>query len=327
MSRVTPTQVEIEASILQGRLRNRDNPFGDDHVATLDDLVFLPANLSRLVIDPYREDCKTRTDLGAIMSLRLEIPFIVTGLDAAPDEIRAAWAGAIAQHGAAVLGRQPLGEGAKWIQLVDAAADPSADAALFNASAAILAGGIERAREDQPVGLVVNHHNLAQTIPFALEREIDFLVLDAGEGLPQIDAELAGAPDLSILNHAVAQLRALNREEDIDLVYFGGLRTGTDSAKMLALGASAVVIGAAAAIALGADVSGGRPRYNADLEQAEREERCFNLLQAFNAEAAMMARCTGKTNVHNLEPEDLRAITLAVSKAAGVPMSGSLNRH
>ena len=327
MSRITPQDVELEASILQGRLENRDNPFGEAHEATLDDLVFLPANLSRLVIDPYREDCKTATDLGAINSLRLEIPFAVTGLDQAPAEIRAAYAGAIAQHGAAYLGRLPLGEGASWIQLVEDAADPAADAVLFRASAAMLAGGVARARAEQPVGLLVDHRNLSQAIPFALERELDFLLLDAGDGLPGIAAELGGAPDISILNQAVSQLRALNREEDIDLVYFGGLRTGTDSAKMIALGASAVVIGAAAAIALGADVSGGQPVFDADLSQTERDERCFNLLQAFNAESAMMARCTGKTNVHNLEPEDLRAITLKVSQAAGVPMAGSLNRH
>ena len=91
MSRITPKDVELEASILQGRLENRDNPFGEEHEATLDDLVFLPANLSRLVIDPYREDCKTATDLGAINSLRLDIPFAVTGLDHAPDEIREAY--------------------------------------------------------------------------------------------------------------------------------------------------------------------------------------------------------------------------------------------
>ena len=131
-------------------------------------------------------------------------------------------------------------------------------------------------------------------------------MLDAGDGLPGIGAELDGAPDLAILNHAVKQLRALNREEEIDLVYFGGLRTGTDSAKMLALGAKTVVLGAAAAIALGADVSTGKA--------------------VFNAESSMMARCTGKTNVHNLEPEDLRAITLAASHVAGVPMAGSLHQ-
>ena len=57
----------------------------------------------------------------------------------------------------------------------------------------------------------------------------------------------------------------------------------------------------------------------------DRRHAMVNLLKAHAGEASMMARCTGKTNVHNLEPEDLRAITLAVARASGVPMSGSLN--
>ncbi len=32
----------------------------------------------------------------------------------------------------------------------------------------------------------------------------------------------------------------------------------------------------------------------------------------------MMARCTGKTQLHNLEPEDLRALTLATAEATDI---------
>ena len=96
---------------------------------------------------------------------------------------------------------------------------------------------------------------------------------------------------------------------------------------MLALGGKAVVIGASAALAMGADISNGEPVYTADLTTEEREERSANLLQAFNSEATMMARCTGKTNVQNMEPEDLRATTIAVAKAVGVAMAGSLHFH
>ena len=45
--------------------------------ACLDDLVFLPANLSRLVIDPYREACRIGWRLGE--RLALDIPFFVAG--------------------------------------------------------------------------------------------------------------------------------------------------------------------------------------------------------------------------------------------------------
>jgi len=36
-----------------------------------------------------------------------------------------------------------------------------------------------------------------------------------------------------------------------------------------------------------------------------------------------MARCTGKTNLHNIEPEDLRAITEATAAATGIPLVGT----
>lgn len=326
MARVTPDQTEEQFRLLDTRLENRSDPFGDEHEATLDDLVFLPANLSRLVIDPYREGCKTRTELGVINSLTLDIPFLVSGLDHAPAEVRQAYGASISNAGASYLGSHPI-DGAKWIQLVDEAADANADAVVFFADQAIAAGGVERTSSEQPVGLLVNNANLDSAIEFALHQELDFLILDSTNGLPGLSSELAGVPDLTIMKNAVARLRDLNREEEIDLVYFGGLRTGTDSAKMLALGAKAVVIGSAAALALGADISHGEPVYTADLTAEERAERSANLLQAFTAEASMMARCTGKTNVQNMEPEDLRATTLAVSTAVGIPMAGSLNTH
>jgi len=279
-----------------------------------------------LVIDPYREGCKTATNLGAIESVKLDIPFTVTGFDDAPGEIRQAFAKSIAQHGAAYIGSRPIGEGAKWIQIVNGEADVDADGVLYRADEAIAAGKVARA-ENQAAGLLVNSANLEAAIPFALEQELDFLLLDSSNGLPGLGEGLSGAPDIAILNNAVSQLRELNREEEIDLIYFGGLRTGTDGAKMLALGAKALVIGSAAALSLGADISSGEPVYNAGLSEQEREQRSSNLLQAFTAESSMMARCTGKTNIQNLEPEDLRAITLTVSNAAGVPMAGSLNQH
>ncbi len=257
--------------------------------------------------------------------MKLDLPFIVTGMDHAPDEIRQAYASSIENAGSAYLGTHPIGSG-RWIQVFDGEENGDADAVAFFADDA-MAHGIHKILVHRPRGLIVNSSNLEKSIEFGLEEKLDFLIIDASNGLPGLSAELAGAPDISIISRAVDKLRAMNLEESIDLIYFGGLRTGTDSAKMLALGARAVVIGVSAALALGADVSHGEPVYSSDLSAEEREDRSSNLLQAFNAEATMMARCTGKTNVQNMEPEDLRAITIAASKAVGIPMAGSLNKH
>ena len=53
---------------------------------------------------------------------------------------------------------------------------------------------------------------------------------------------------------------------------------------------------------------------------AEAAERLTAFLKAAASECSMMARCCGKTNVHNLEPEDLRTSSLRAP-------SGGRDRH
>jgi hypothetical protein len=63
--------------------------------------------------------------------------------------------------------------------------------------------------------------------------------------------------------------------------------------------------------------------FSAELTIRERTEYAENFLKACTGEVSMMARCTGKTNIHNLEPEDLRSITLSSSVATGIPLVGT----
>jgi glutamate synthase domain-containing protein 2 len=59
------------------------------------------------------------------------------------------------------------------------------------------------------------------------------------------------------------------------------------------------------------------------LEIDAAAERLANWFHAVTAEIQVLARACGKNNVHDLEPEDLRALTLEASMIAGVPLAGT----
>lgn len=316
------------AQLTRTRLGTRANPFPTGHRATFDELVFLPANLTRLVIDPYREACKTRTELAD--NLVLEHPLLVGGLDAAPVAIKAAAAHAVRESGGAYLGRAPLGDNVPWLQVLAGNAKADAAAAVVLAVAAPHAAPTKPAiAAGQKWGVVATAAALDSALTLAVMEQADLVVLDGSGGLPADWADLGGAPDLSLLSAAIAKLRALKAEEAFPLLWFGGLRSGSDLAKVMALGANGGIACVSAGIALG----GTPTRCSSDggfaaggMDFAETEDPAGALtrfIKAAVSECSMMARCTGKTNVHNLEPEDLRTTSLAAQNATGIVMAGT----
>lgn len=326
MARTNVADLAKHKAMLERRLSLRPNPFPEGRAPSLDDLVFLPANLSRLVIDPYREACRIDTDLGA--RLTLEVPYLATGFDDAPDEIRAALADGLVALGMGYAGRRPVGDDVPWLQLVvPGETQPSAAAtALVHVQGRQFhAPPATRLGDHQLLGMAVSCNEiLEQCIVHALEHGFDMLLLDATAGIEHPWPELAGTPDPSILRDAIAILRRLNREEEIDLVYFGGVRSGTDSAKLIALGVKAVVLGATLGLCVGGSITEKHDiAFAPDWSMEERCRAIVNIVKASAGEASMMARCTGKTNLHNLEPEDLRSVTLATAEATGIPLAGA----
>ena len=72
-------------------------------------------------------------------------------------------------------------------------------------------------------------------ITAALAAGLDFVTLSAMyrlAGLYDGWRDDQGYPEIAVLARAVESLRAVNREEDLDLLYFGGIRNGADVARV-----------------------------------------------------------------------------------------------
>lgn len=307
--------------ITEERLAARVHHDTGDKTPTFDEMVFLPANLTRLVIDPYREACKTATNLK---TLRLGQPLIAAGFDKAPTGVRNALVEALTASGGAYAGRVGFDDPrVPWLQVIDAGESARADAAaVILRGAATAAPAVPTAvKPGQLRGVTVTAQTADALIPYALEQKIDLIVLDGTGHFGEDWSDLAGAPDLSLLTAAVSILRAHRAEGVVPLLWAGGLRSGSDLAKALALGAEAGVCDVALGLAAGGDITLSGVAF-AEPHAVGAREGLAAFIKAAVSEASMMARCTGKTNLHNLEPEDLRTISLRAQRATGIPMAG-----
>ncbi len=218
---------------------------------------------------------------------------------------------------------------------------------------------------EKPIYVKVGATRVFNDVKLAVHSGADVVVVDGMQGgtaaTQTCFIEHAGIPTLAAVRQAVAALQDLDMIGKVQLIVSGGIRTGADVAKALALGADAVAIGQGVLMALGcnrdtyqqggqnlsaeADYAAlgtkagfchhchtgkcpvGVTTQDAVLEQRLEPEvgakHVKNYLKTLTMELTTLARACGKQDVHHLEPEDLVALTVEAAAMARVPLAGT----
>jgi glutamate synthase domain-containing protein 2 len=208
----------------------------------------------------------------------------------------------------------------------------------------------------KPIYIKIGASRTYYDVMLAVKAGADAIVLDGMQGgtaaTQDVFIEHVGIPILPAVRLAVEALTEMDMHRKVQLIVSGGIRSGADVAKALALGADAVSIGVAALIALGDnspdlekeyrklgtsagyydDYQDGKDPAGISTQNDELAKRfdpilggrrLANYLRVLTLETQTLARACGKSHVHNLEPEDLVALTPEAAAMAKVPLAGT----
>ena len=206
-----------------------------------------------------------------------------------------------------------------------------------------LAMKIEQLREITdwriPVAVKYSAGRVSDDVKIAAKAGADIIVVDGMQGgtgaTPDVVANHAGVPTIAAIVQADQALKEIGLRDKVSLVAAGGIRTGADIAKAIALGADAVQIGTGFLIALGCTVcrqchlgkcpkgiATQDPKLRRRLDPEKGGIKVYNYIKAMTEELKILTQQAGKTDVRNLEMEDLRALTINASAITGVKLAG-----
>jgi len=216
-----------------------------------------------------------------------------------------------------------------------------------------------------PIYVKIGATRVYNDVKLAVHAGADVVVVDGMQGgtaaTQTVFIEHVGIPTLAAVRQAVEALEDLNMKDKVQLIVSGGIRTGADVAKALAMGADAVAIGQGVLFALGCNnetyfqngehhsaladykklgtapgfchhchtgkcpvgVTTQDPILEQRLNPEVAAKHVRNYFKTLNMELTTIARACGKSNVHHLEREDLVALTIEAAAMAKLPLAGT----
>ncbi|MED1439445.1 FMN-binding glutamate synthase family protein [Aeribacillus composti] len=218
---------------------------------------------------------------------------------------------------------------------------------------------VEQIREatdyEVPIFIKIGAGRVYDDVKLAAKVGVEAVVIDGMEGgtaaSPEIQLDHTGIPTISAVVEAAQALYDIGMKNEVKLIIGGGISNGADAAKAIALGADVVYMGSAMLIALNCQrpiyledyhalgtepgachhchtgkcpvgIATQDPELMARLDPLEAAERVENYINSITMEMQIFARSCGKSRVSDLDPTDLRSLTLVTSYITGVPLVG-----
>jgi len=189
-----------------------------------------------------------------------------------------------------------------------------------------------------PISLKIGAGRLKDDIKIALKDNVDFIEIDGMQGgtgaSSDVVTENVGIPTLAAIVQAINGLREIDQDGQLQIVLMGGIRSGIDAAKAIALGADAVACGTGALLAAGCiacmrchigncirGIATQKPELVARLDIDTAAERVANFLEGMAIELAAITLACGKADVHQLDKSDLVALTPQAAAITGLPLA------
>ncbi len=188
---------------------------------------------------------------------------------------------------------------------------------------------------NKPIGIKFAGGHVEKDLDIVIYAEPDYIVVDGfggGSGAPPNHIrDNTGLPLINFLPRAHNYLDEMGFRHKVTLIAAGGLRSSGDFAKCLALGADAVYIATAALWSMSCEYyricetnqcpTGTTTLDPSLMQRFQADEGATKLAHFINvstAEIAGITRAVGKSSVHDLDQQDLVALTREASELSGV---------